>query len=209
MLRVSAEVNKHMEGVIQSAKFPAAQPPDPNQPSKIETEYWPCPPSLAAMGNRHSSTSVVKLSDFSPSLFAVLITSRSLVLLKSPYCHKRSLFHLKMIATKLSSSVFDPNPNSNPNRSINTIHVDVIERFMQLEVFRGPKIQTCTLKRPENGPGLDPTCHFKTRTRAHTEPQKCRPGKDECTLEWLKKAPKVTEAIFGENVLEFSDWLMS
>uniref|UniRef100_A0A3P9PB21 Dematin actin binding protein n=1 Tax=Poecilia reticulata TaxID=8081 RepID=A0A3P9PB21_POERE len=36
-------------GVIQSAKFPAAQPPDPNQPSKIETEYWPCPPSLAAM----------------------------------------------------------------------------------------------------------------------------------------------------------------
>ncbi|XP_023266794.1 dematin-like isoform X1 [Seriola lalandi dorsalis] len=42
---------KHVEGsgVIQSAKFPAAQPPDPNQPSKIETEYWPCPPSLAAM----------------------------------------------------------------------------------------------------------------------------------------------------------------
>lgn len=36
-------------GVIQSAKFPAAQPPDPNQPSKIETEYWPCPPSLASM----------------------------------------------------------------------------------------------------------------------------------------------------------------
>lgn len=43
------EANKHVEGVIQSAKFPAAQPPDPNQPSKIETEYWPCPPSLAAM----------------------------------------------------------------------------------------------------------------------------------------------------------------
>ncbi|XP_042337621.1 dematin, partial [Plectropomus leopardus] len=43
------DTNKHVEGVIQSAKFPAAQPPDPNQPSKIETEYWPCPPSLAAM----------------------------------------------------------------------------------------------------------------------------------------------------------------
>ncbi|XP_037608579.1 dematin isoform X1 [Sebastes umbrosus] len=43
------DVNKHVEGVIQSAKFPAAQPPDPNLPSKIETEYWPCPPSLAAM----------------------------------------------------------------------------------------------------------------------------------------------------------------
>ncbi|CAF94323.1 unnamed protein product, partial [Tetraodon nigroviridis] len=45
------DVNKHMEAVVQSAKFPAAQPPDPNQPSKIETEYWPCPPSLAAMGS--------------------------------------------------------------------------------------------------------------------------------------------------------------
>ncbi|XP_027137552.1 dematin isoform X4 [Larimichthys crocea] len=43
------DVHKHVEGVIESAKFPAAQPPDPNQPSKIETEYWPCPPSLAAM----------------------------------------------------------------------------------------------------------------------------------------------------------------
>ncbi|KAF7647099.1 hypothetical protein LDENG_00177510 [Lucifuga dentata] len=42
--------SKHVEGsVIQSSKFPAAQRPDPNQPSKIETEYWPCPPSLAAM----------------------------------------------------------------------------------------------------------------------------------------------------------------
>ncbi|XP_019745712.1 dematin isoform X5 [Hippocampus comes] len=36
-------------GVIQAAKFPAAQPPDPKLPSKIETEFWPCPPSLAAM----------------------------------------------------------------------------------------------------------------------------------------------------------------
>ncbi|XP_068561473.1 dematin [Cebidichthys violaceus] len=43
------DVNKHVEGVIKSAKFPAAQPPDPNLPSKIETEYWPCPPSLASM----------------------------------------------------------------------------------------------------------------------------------------------------------------
>lgn len=36
--------------IIKSSKFPAAQPPDPNLPSKIETEYWPCPPSLATMG---------------------------------------------------------------------------------------------------------------------------------------------------------------
>ncbi|XP_077479243.1 dematin [Stigmatopora argus] len=37
------------DGVVRAAKFPAAQPPDPDQPSKIETEFWPCPPSLASM----------------------------------------------------------------------------------------------------------------------------------------------------------------
>ncbi|XP_057675113.1 dematin isoform X1 [Corythoichthys intestinalis] len=37
------------DGVVQAAKFPAAQPPDPDQPSKIETDFWPCPPSLASM----------------------------------------------------------------------------------------------------------------------------------------------------------------
>ncbi|KAJ7305331.1 hypothetical protein JRQ81_011251 [Phrynocephalus forsythii] len=42
---------KHpIEGsIIESSKFPAAQPPDPNQPAKIETDYWPCPPSLAVV----------------------------------------------------------------------------------------------------------------------------------------------------------------
>ncbi|XP_037391881.1 dematin-like [Pygocentrus nattereri] len=42
--------SKHMEDlIIESSRFPGAQPPDPNQPSKIETEYWPCPPSLAVI----------------------------------------------------------------------------------------------------------------------------------------------------------------
>ncbi|NWU26356.1 DEMA protein, partial [Dyaphorophyia castanea] len=35
--------------ISESSKFPAAQPPDPNQPAKIETDYWPCPPSLAVV----------------------------------------------------------------------------------------------------------------------------------------------------------------
>ncbi|XP_051924977.1 dematin-like isoform X6 [Hippocampus zosterae] len=39
---------KHLEDlIIESSKFPAAEPPDPNAPSKIETEHWPCPPSSA------------------------------------------------------------------------------------------------------------------------------------------------------------------
>ncbi|KAK3565873.1 hypothetical protein QTP86_019627 [Hemibagrus guttatus] len=42
--------SKHMEDlIIESSRFPAAQPPDPNLPSKIETESWPCPPSLAVL----------------------------------------------------------------------------------------------------------------------------------------------------------------
>lgn len=52
----SVEVSKQhvMASIIQSSMFPAAQKPDPNLPSKIETEYWPCPPSLATMGNTHT-----------------------------------------------------------------------------------------------------------------------------------------------------------
>lgn len=38
--------------IVESSKFPAAKPPDPNQPAKIETDYWPCPPSLACVGKR-------------------------------------------------------------------------------------------------------------------------------------------------------------
>lgn len=42
--------------IIESSKFPAAQPPDPNQPAKIETDYWPCPPSLAVVGRSPAAT---------------------------------------------------------------------------------------------------------------------------------------------------------
>nr|XP_014341928.1 PREDICTED: dematin isoform X1 [Latimeria chalumnae] len=42
--------SKHIEDlIIESSKFPAAQPPDPTKPAKIETDYWPCPPSLAVV----------------------------------------------------------------------------------------------------------------------------------------------------------------
>ncbi|XP_051974017.1 dematin-like isoform X1 [Xyrauchen texanus] len=47
--RETGTYNYKQDNIIESSKFPAAQPPDPNQPSKIETEYWPCPPSLATM----------------------------------------------------------------------------------------------------------------------------------------------------------------
>ncbi|XP_015666649.1 dematin isoform X2 [Protobothrops mucrosquamatus] len=49
-LAPTPESKRLIEGlIIESSKFPAAQPPDPSQPAKIETDYWPCPPSLAVV----------------------------------------------------------------------------------------------------------------------------------------------------------------
>lgn len=42
--------SKSSEDIIKFSKFPAAQAPDPNEIPKIETDHWPGPPSLAAVG---------------------------------------------------------------------------------------------------------------------------------------------------------------
>ncbi|XP_044295425.1 actin-binding LIM protein 1 isoform X13 [Varanus komodoensis] len=44
-----AAQNKPTDDIIKSSKFPAAHAPAPNEIPKIETEYWPGPPSLAAV----------------------------------------------------------------------------------------------------------------------------------------------------------------
>nr|XP_015203227.1 PREDICTED: actin-binding LIM protein 1 isoform X33 [Lepisosteus oculatus] len=46
-----AAQSKSAEDIIKSAKFPAAYAPSPDETPKIETDYWPCPPSLAAIGS--------------------------------------------------------------------------------------------------------------------------------------------------------------
>ncbi|KAM8805967.1 actin-binding LIM protein 1 [Eudromia elegans] len=45
-----AAQNKSSEDIIKSSKFPAAHAPAPNEIPKIETDHWPGPPSLAALG---------------------------------------------------------------------------------------------------------------------------------------------------------------
>nr|XP_030132356.1 actin-binding LIM protein 1 isoform X30 [Taeniopygia guttata] len=45
-----AAQSKSSEDIIKSSKFPAAHAPAPNEIPKIETEHWPGPPSLAAVG---------------------------------------------------------------------------------------------------------------------------------------------------------------
>ncbi|XP_076154397.1 actin-binding LIM protein 1 isoform X14 [Alosa pseudoharengus] len=52
-----AAQSKSSEDIIKSAKFPAAHAPRPNETPKIETDYWPCPPSLAALGSDGRSRS--------------------------------------------------------------------------------------------------------------------------------------------------------
>ncbi|KAI1887216.1 hypothetical protein AGOR_G00203890 [Albula goreensis] len=46
-----AAQSKSADDIIKSAKFPAAYAPGPDQTPKIETDYWPCPPSLASLGS--------------------------------------------------------------------------------------------------------------------------------------------------------------
>ncbi|XP_028845675.1 actin-binding LIM protein 1 isoform X38 [Denticeps clupeoides] len=46
-----AAQSKSADDIIKSAKFPAAHAPRPNETPKIETDHWPCPPSLAALGS--------------------------------------------------------------------------------------------------------------------------------------------------------------
>ncbi|XP_060247661.1 actin-binding LIM protein 1 isoform X5 [Meriones unguiculatus] len=45
-----AAQSKASEEIIKFSKFPAAQAPDPSEIPKIETDQWPGPPSLAAVG---------------------------------------------------------------------------------------------------------------------------------------------------------------
>ncbi|CAH2323165.1 actin-binding LIM 1 isoform X12 [Pelobates cultripes] len=46
-----AATASNSEDIIKSSKFPAAHPPGPNEVPKIETDHWPGPPSLAAIGS--------------------------------------------------------------------------------------------------------------------------------------------------------------
>ncbi|KAL6475349.1 hypothetical protein MHYP_G00163890 [Metynnis hypsauchen] len=52
-----AAQSKSADDIIKSSKFPAAHAPQLDETPKIETDYWPCPPSLAALGSDMRSRS--------------------------------------------------------------------------------------------------------------------------------------------------------
>ncbi|XP_068113505.1 actin-binding LIM protein 1 isoform X3 [Hyperolius riggenbachi] len=51
------------DDIIKSSKFPAAHAPAPNEVPKIETDYWPGPPSLAAIGDPRRRSSAREEDD--------------------------------------------------------------------------------------------------------------------------------------------------
>ncbi|XP_041426235.1 uncharacterized protein LOC100158300 isoform X14 [Xenopus laevis] len=58
-----AAQNFKSENIIKSSKFPAAHVPAPNVVPKIETDYWPGPPSLAAIGSDSRRRSIAREED--------------------------------------------------------------------------------------------------------------------------------------------------
>ncbi|XP_063818611.1 actin-binding LIM protein 1 isoform X3 [Pseudophryne corroboree] len=52
-----AAMTNNCDDIIKSSKFPAAHAPAPNEVPKIETDYWPGPPSLAAIGDTRRRSS--------------------------------------------------------------------------------------------------------------------------------------------------------
>ncbi|XP_075071725.1 actin-binding LIM protein 1 isoform X14 [Mixophyes fleayi] len=52
-----AAMSNNCEDIIKSSKFPAAHAPALNDVPKIETDYWPGPPSLAAIGDTRRRSS--------------------------------------------------------------------------------------------------------------------------------------------------------
>ncbi|KAG2462866.1 ABLM1 protein, partial [Polypterus senegalus] len=56
--------SKSTEDIIKSAKFPAAHAPNPEDTPKIETDYWPCPPSLAAIDLNASTSKTSSLPGY-------------------------------------------------------------------------------------------------------------------------------------------------
>ncbi|KAM4624500.1 actin-binding LIM protein 1-like [Polymixia lowei] len=56
--------SKSAGDIIKSAKFPAACSPSLDTVPKIETDYWPCPPSFAALGSGRRAASPGEQDDY-------------------------------------------------------------------------------------------------------------------------------------------------
>uniref|UniRef100_A0A5F8GMG6 Actin binding LIM protein 1 n=1 Tax=Monodelphis domestica TaxID=13616 RepID=A0A5F8GMG6_MONDO len=118
-----AAQSKSSEDIIKSSKFPAAHAPDPNEIPKIETEHWPGPPSLAAVGTDMRRRSSGREEDEEELQRRRQLQEEQLLKLNSGLGQlilKEEMEKETRERTSLSASRYDSPLNSSPHASSKT-----------------------------------------------------------------------------------------
>ncbi|XP_036592721.1 actin-binding LIM protein 1 isoform X22 [Trichosurus vulpecula] len=118
-----AAQSKSSEDIIRSSKFPAAHAPDPNEIPKIETDHWPGPPSLAAVGTDMRRRSSGREEDEEELQRRRQLQEEQLLKLNSGLGQlilKEEMEKETRERTSLSASRYDSPLNSSPHASSKT-----------------------------------------------------------------------------------------
>ncbi|XP_061491903.1 actin-binding LIM protein 1 [Rhineura floridana] len=110
-----AAQNKSSDDIIKSSKFPAAHAPAPNEIPKIETEYWPGPPSLAAVGSDMRRRSTGRDEDLEELQRRRQLQEEQLMKLNSGLGQLILKEEMEKERSALSSSRYDSPVNSSPH----------------------------------------------------------------------------------------------
>ncbi|KAH0623730.1 hypothetical protein JD844_006821 [Phrynosoma platyrhinos] len=109
-----AAQNKPSDEIIKSSKFPAAHAPAPNEIPKIETEYWPGPPSLAAVGSDMRRRSTGRDEDLEELQRRRQLQEEQLMKLNSGLGQLILKEEMEKARSSLSGSRYDSSVNSFP-----------------------------------------------------------------------------------------------
>ncbi|XP_042312415.1 actin-binding LIM protein 1 [Sceloporus undulatus] len=109
-----AAQNKPSDEIIKSSKFPAAHAPAPNEIPKIETEYWPGPPSLAAVGSDMRRRSTGRDEDLEELQRRRQLQEEQLMKLNSGLGQLILKEEMEKARSSLSGSRYDSSVNSSP-----------------------------------------------------------------------------------------------
>ncbi|KAJ7325223.1 hypothetical protein JRQ81_018243 [Phrynocephalus forsythii] len=107
-----AAQSKSSDDIIKSSKFPAAHAPAPNEIPKIETEYWPGPPSLAALGSDMRRRSTGRDEDLEELQRRRQLQEEQLMKLNSGL--GQLILKEEMMEKERSSSRYESSVNSSP-----------------------------------------------------------------------------------------------
>uniref|UniRef100_A0A3B3ZG41 HP domain-containing protein n=1 Tax=Periophthalmus magnuspinnatus TaxID=409849 RepID=A0A3B3ZG41_9GOBI len=194
---------------IQSAKFPAAQRPDPNEPSKIETEYWPCPPSLAAMEIEWKKKKLLEEDEFEDTDEVKTVQEQELEKLQI----KSNLGRLILKEEKEKAIQFRRKTQSLPDRTHMHGSKIYVFRMQSAEFSNGDKGQPGMplngdrKERMDRGTSLPSILEqkiypYEALIVTHRGRCKVPPGVDRTRLE-RHLAPDEFEQVFGMPMVEF------